>query len=89
MGKCSATFAVITALIVVHNYDFVVLFAQGRVILWLFAVPCKHSSIEARGSGGAEPNVNRKYSIFGGVVPRLAEFRGIACEIKSLKKDGV
>ena len=52
--------AVITALIVVHNYDVVVLFAQGRVILWLFAVPCKHSSIEARGSGGAEANVNRK-----------------------------
>ena len=38
---------------------------------------------------GAEADVNRKYSIFGGVVPRFAEFRGIACEINSLKKVGV
>ena len=30
-----------------------------------------------------------KYSIFGGVVPRRAEFRQIAREINGLKKVGV
>jgi len=35
-------------------------------------------------------NVKRIYSIFGGVAPRLAEFRKkIACEINSLEKVGV
>jgi len=40
-------FVAITALIVDHKRDFVVLFAQGRVILCLFVPSCKHSSIEA------------------------------------------
>jgi hypothetical protein len=86
LANCSAKFVAISD----HNYDFVVLAAQGRVILCLFAPPpCKHSSIEALGSGGAKANVNHKYSIFGGVVPRFAEFRGIACEINSLGKVSV
>jgi hypothetical protein len=76
-------------LIAGKNYDFVVLLAQGSVVLCLFALRCKHSSIEARGKSGANVDVKRKYSIFGRVVPRRAEFRQIACEINGLKKVGV
>jgi len=70
-------------------YDFVVLLAQGSVVLCLFAPRCKHSSIEARGKSGANANLKHKYSIFGGVVPRRAEFRQIAGGINGLKKVGV
>src|SRR5208283_1095288 len=80
-SRCSATFFVTTTLIAGKVYDFVVLLAQGSVDLCPFALRCKHSSFEARDKSGANANVKRKYSIFGGVVPRRAEFGQIACEI--------
>jgi hypothetical protein len=77
------------ALIAGEIYDFVVMLAQGSVVLFLFALRCLRSSIETRGKGGPKANVKRKYSIFGGVVPRRAKFRRIACEINGLQKVGV
>jgi hypothetical protein len=71
-------FYAITILIAGKIYDFVVLLAQGLVVLYLFALRCKRSPIEARGKSGANANAKRKYSIFGCVVPRRAEFRQIA-----------
>jgi hypothetical protein len=88
-AKCSATFFVATALIAGKMYDFVVLLAQGAVVRCLFALRCKHLSFEARGKNDGNANVRLKYSIFGGVVPRRAEFRQIACEINGLRKVGV
>ena len=48
--------------------------AQGTVVLCLFALLCKPLSFEARGKSDENANVRLKYSIFGDVVPRRANF---------------
>jgi len=70
-------------------YDFVMLLAQGAVVLCLFALRRKALSFEAPGKSDRNANVRLKYSILGGVVPRRAEFRQISSEINGLKKVGV
>jgi hypothetical protein len=70
-------------------YVFVVMLDEGSVALSLFAPRCTRSSTETRGQSGRKANVKRKYSILGGVVPRCAEFRQIACKISGLQKVGV
>ena len=82
-------FLQLRALIAGKIYVFVVMLAQGSVALFVFAPRCTRSSTETRGKSGKRANVKRKYSIFGGVVPRRAEFRQITCEINGLKKVGV
>ena len=51
------------------------------------AVSLYHSKRVAKAT--ETPMLRLKYSIFGGVVPRRAEFRQIAREINGLKKVGV
>ncbi len=70
-------------------YDLVVLLAQGKVVLCLFALRWKPLSFEACSKSDGNAKVRLKYSIFRGVVPRRAEFRQIASETNGLKNVGV